>query len=109
MGTAFWNGSNGDGFFKWVGWERLFQLDWLKTAFSNELNENVFFEWNRFVLVSGHSASYARSQFRNAHEMCCLHSESDLARSVSNSDKRWYLTWRKEGRKMRRNMNRVRI
>jgi hypothetical protein len=39
MGTAFSNGLNGDGFFGWVEWERLF---W---AFSNELNGDGFFKW----------------------------------------------------------------
>jgi hypothetical protein len=36
---------NGYGFFNWVGWGRLFQLGWMRTAFSNELNENGFFDW----------------------------------------------------------------
>jgi hypothetical protein len=58
----------GDGFFNWVEWGRLFQMGWMRTAFStgffgwvdlerffqmseiktsssNELNENVYFEW----------------------------------------------------------------
>jgi hypothetical protein len=25
---------NGDGFFRWVGWGRLFHMSWLRTAFS---------------------------------------------------------------------------
>jgi hypothetical protein len=45
MGTAFWNELAEDGFFKWVGWGRLFQMSWMKITFSNELNKNVFFEW----------------------------------------------------------------
>jgi hypothetical protein len=57
-------------FFDWVEWERLFQMSWMRTAFPNELNENGFF--NRFVLVSGHSASYARYQ--------CLCSELRIIR-----------------------------
>jgi hypothetical protein len=42
MGTAFSDGLNGDGFFKWVEWERLFRLGW---AFSNGLNGEGFFGW----------------------------------------------------------------
>jgi hypothetical protein len=34
MGTAFSAGLNGDGFFKWVEWERLFFFSWV--------------EWDRF-------------------------------------------------------------
>jgi hypothetical protein len=45
MGTAFSTGLNGDGFFDWVEWGRLFQTSWLETAFSNELNEDRFFIW----------------------------------------------------------------
>jgi hypothetical protein len=44
MGTAFSYGLAGNGFFKEIGWERLFRLGWLGTAFSNELNENHFFK-----------------------------------------------------------------
>jgi hypothetical protein len=40
MGTAFSNGLNVAGFFKWAEWERLFRLSW---AFSNGLNGNGFF------------------------------------------------------------------
>jgi hypothetical protein len=43
--TAFSAGLNGDGFFKWVEWGRLFQLGWLGTAFSAELNGDGFFSW----------------------------------------------------------------
>jgi hypothetical protein len=32
----------GDSFFRWVEWGRLFQLGWLGTAFSNELNGDGF-------------------------------------------------------------------
>jgi hypothetical protein len=45
MGTAFSKELNGDGFFKWVEWGRLFQLGWLGTAFSNGLNGDGFFKW----------------------------------------------------------------
>jgi hypothetical protein len=44
MRTAFSNELNEDGFFKWVEWGRLFQLGWLGTAFLYELNENGFFK-----------------------------------------------------------------
>jgi hypothetical protein len=43
MGTAFSNELDGNGFFKWVGWGRLFQLGWMGTAFLFELNKNGFF------------------------------------------------------------------
>jgi hypothetical protein len=43
MGTAFLIGLNENGFFKWVGWGRLFQTGRMTTAFSTELNENGFF------------------------------------------------------------------
>ncbi len=39
LGTAFSNGLNGDGFFRWVGWGRLFQMGWLGT-----LAEDSFFK-----------------------------------------------------------------
>jgi hypothetical protein len=42
MWPAFSNELNGDGFFGWVEWERLFRLGW---TFSNELNGNGFFKW----------------------------------------------------------------
>jgi hypothetical protein len=45
LGTAFSNGLNEDGFFKWVGWGRLLQLGWMGTAFSTALNEDGFFKW----------------------------------------------------------------
>jgi hypothetical protein len=45
MRIAFSAGLNGDRFFSWVGWGRLFQLGWLGTAFSDELNEDGFFIW----------------------------------------------------------------
>jgi hypothetical protein len=45
MGTAFSDGLNGDGFFKWVEWGRLFQMGWLGTAFSAGLNGDGFFSW----------------------------------------------------------------
>jgi hypothetical protein len=35
---------NGDGFFDWVEWGRLFEMSWLRTAFSNELAEDGFFK-----------------------------------------------------------------
>ncbi len=34
MGTAFSAGLNGNDSFDWVEWERLFRLDWMRTAFS---------------------------------------------------------------------------
>jgi hypothetical protein len=45
MGTAFSAELNGDRFFSWVEWGRLFQLGWLGTAFSNGLNGDRFFGW----------------------------------------------------------------
>jgi hypothetical protein len=54
MGTAFSNGLNGDGLFKWVEWERLFRLSYMRTAFftglngtasSYGLNGKGFFDW----------------------------------------------------------------
>jgi hypothetical protein len=33
MGTAFSNGLNGDGFFEWVEWGRLFHMDWVGDGF----------------------------------------------------------------------------
>jgi hypothetical protein len=54
MGTAFSNGLNENGFFKWVEWGRLFHLGWMGmafhlgwmgTAFSSGLNGNGFFIW----------------------------------------------------------------
>jgi hypothetical protein len=36
---------NGNGFFGWVEWERLFRLGWMGTAFSAGLNGNGFFIW----------------------------------------------------------------
>ncbi len=42
MRTAFSDGLNRDGFFKWVERERLFQLNWMKTIFSTVLNKNDF-------------------------------------------------------------------
>jgi hypothetical protein len=44
MGTAFSYGLNGDGFFKWAEWGRLFQMGWMGTAISNELNGDGFFK-----------------------------------------------------------------
>jgi hypothetical protein len=41
MGTAFSAGLNGDGFFKWVEWGRLFQVGLLGTAFSDGLAEDA--------------------------------------------------------------------
>jgi hypothetical protein len=35
----------GNGFFKWVEWKSLFQMSWLKTSSSNELNGNAYLEW----------------------------------------------------------------
>jgi hypothetical protein len=40
--TAFSNGLDGDGFFKWVGWGRLFQMSWMGTAFSTGLDGDGF-------------------------------------------------------------------
>jgi hypothetical protein len=64
--------SEWSGFSTWLNEDGFFQISWMRTAFSNEF-ENGFFkwvEWERlfqskfdFVLVSGHSASYARYQF----------------------------------------------
>jgi hypothetical protein len=53
MGTAFSAELNGDGFFRWVGWGRLFQMGWgrlfqmgwLGTAFSDGLAGDGFFRW----------------------------------------------------------------
>jgi hypothetical protein len=45
MRTAFSNGLNGDGFFKWVEWGRLFHKGWMGRAFLTELNEDGFFGW----------------------------------------------------------------
>jgi hypothetical protein len=43
MRTAFLAELNEDGFFKWVGWESLFQLGLMGIAFSAEVNEDGFF------------------------------------------------------------------
>ncbi len=54
MGTAFYLGTafsaelDGDGFFIWVEWERLFRLGWMGTAFSTGLNGDGFF-WSAQV------------------------------------------------------------
>jgi hypothetical protein len=40
--TTFLTELNEDGFFGWVEWGRLFQLGWMRTAFSDELNETAF-------------------------------------------------------------------
>jgi hypothetical protein len=45
MRTAFSNGLNGNGFFSWVEWGRLFQLGRMGTAFSAGLNGDGFFKW----------------------------------------------------------------
>jgi hypothetical protein len=49
MGTAFSNGLDGDGFFIWVEWVRLFHLGWMGTAFLSGLNEDGFFIWVEWV------------------------------------------------------------
>jgi hypothetical protein len=36
---------DGAGFFRWVGWGRLFQMSWMGTAFFNGLNRAGFFRW----------------------------------------------------------------
>jgi hypothetical protein len=45
MGIAFSAGLNGDGFFSWVEWGRLFQMGWLRTTFSAGLAGDGFFSW----------------------------------------------------------------
>jgi hypothetical protein len=45
MRTAFSDELNGNGFFSWVEWGRLFQLGWLGTGFSDGLNGDGFFSW----------------------------------------------------------------
>jgi hypothetical protein len=51
MKTAFSNELTEDaenGFFRWIEWGRLFQLDWLgwlRTTFSAGLNGDDFFDW----------------------------------------------------------------
>jgi beta-xylosidase len=71
MRTTFSTELNENDFVDWIEWKRLFRLrwmkrlfrlSWMKITFLNKLNENVFFQWKRFVLVSKHSASYARYQ-----------------------------------------------
>jgi hypothetical protein len=57
MGTAFSTGLNGNGFFIWIEWKRLFHLGWMKTAFSSGLYENGFFMNCSWVIdVAGWSA-----------------------------------------------------
>jgi hypothetical protein len=48
MRTAFSNGLNGNGFFKWAEWGRLIQMGWMRTAFSTGLNEDGFFKWAKW-------------------------------------------------------------
>jgi hypothetical protein len=45
MRTAFSAELNEERFFKWVEWRRHFQLGWMRTAFSDELNGDGFFKW----------------------------------------------------------------
>jgi hypothetical protein len=41
--TAFSTKLHENDFFKWIEWERLFQMGWMRTAFSARLNGDDFF------------------------------------------------------------------
>jgi hypothetical protein len=45
MRTAFSNWLNENGFFDWVEWGRLSQMGWTGTAFWTGLNGDAFFDW----------------------------------------------------------------